>query len=49
MPQGFPVEVVPSQFAEELDKAAFPEPWQYAEQTAAGKAREVATRLKVSH
>ena len=43
------MEVVPSHFAEELDKTSFPESWQYAEQTAAGKAREVAARLKVSH
>lgn len=41
------MEVVPSLFVEDLDKSSFPEPWRYAEETALGKAREVATRLQV--
>jgi MAF protein len=41
----FPVKVVPSQFEETLDKEAFPQPWRYVEETARGKAVEVAARL----
>lgn len=42
---GLRFEVVPSRFKETLDKAAFPEPYQYAVATAKGKALEVARRL----
>ena len=43
--QGFPFDVVPSTFEENL--VQFEEAWQFAEANAAGKAQEVATRLKV--
>ncbi|CAI7996078.1 dTTP/UTP pyrophosphatase [Geodia barretti] len=43
--QNFPVEIIPSHFEETLDKAAFPQPWRYVEETALGKAKEVAGRL----
>ena len=47
--QAFPFEVVPSRFEENLDKTQYKEAWQYAESTAAGKAEEVAKRLKVRY
>ncbi|XP_049623755.1 probable bifunctional dTTP/UTP pyrophosphatase/methyltransferase protein [Suncus etruscus] len=43
---GLRFEVVPSRFKETLDKAAFPEPYEYATATARGKALEVARRLR---
>ena len=45
--QGFPFHVVSSEFEENLDKSQFEKAWQYAESNAAGKAKEVAERLKV--
>lgn len=45
--QGFPFEVVPSAFEENLDKAAFSQPWQYAVETSRRKALEVASHLRV--
>lgn len=45
--QGFPFEVLPSTFEENLDKSSFSVPWEYAVETSRGKAREVANRLKV--
>ena len=66
--QNFPVEVVPSNFEETLDKKSFPQPWRslvlyaklhlhycyipifrYVEETALGKAKEVASRLADRH
>lgn len=44
-PQGLRFEVVPSRFAETLDKATFPTPHDYAQETARQKALEVAQRL----
>ena len=45
--QGFPFEVIPSTFEENLDKTAFSHPWQYAVENAKLKAKEVACRIKV--
>ena len=45
--QGFPFEVVPSQFEETLDKSLFPDPRQYAVKNSREKATEVASRLQV--
>lgn len=45
--QGFPFEVVPSQFEEGLDKSLFPDPRQYALKNSREKAAEVAGRLQV--
>ena len=45
--QGFPFEVLPSTFEENLDKSSFSEPWEYAVETSRRKAREVADRVKV--
>ena len=46
--QGFPIDIVPSTFEENLDKSSYSAPWQYAVETARGKANEVAERLKVA-
>lgn len=43
--RGLRFEVVPSRFAETLDKASFPTPHEYAQETARQKALEVARRL----
>jgi predicted house-cleaning NTP pyrophosphatase (Maf/HAM1 superfamily) len=43
--QGFPFEVVPSKFEENL--VEYDSAWQCAEANAIGKAQEVAQRLKV--
>lgn len=40
--------MVPSAFEENLDKAAFSQPWQYAVENSRQKALEVASRLGVS-
>ncbi|XP_029390629.1 probable bifunctional dTTP/UTP pyrophosphatase/methyltransferase protein [Mus pahari] len=44
-PQGVAFEVVPPTFPETLSRAAWPRPQDYARETAAGKAREVAARV----